>query len=494
MQSASNSYLEELTRVWLNISKEPNARVKQDEYYAVTFAPHFLPEFNLKELGNAPHTMPRPEYLISVLGLSWQPAALMASWCKPKHMLVLGTEESFKQVEGSSERPLDRIKRLAALDDSQLEWHYIGENDEIEMYRSVKAFLNKHNVKTGSAALDVTGGKKSMSCSAALAAFITGCPIIYVDYAKYQDRIPLPGTEFPRLLSNPLDVFGDLEMTNIREAFSRGDFSEAERRSNELSQRLYEPRKAELYGQISRAYGRWSGFRFAEAISAFDNAINNLRLYHKQYRYDWIPDLESKLADHLKLVSELECVSDTPESLSESFCIILNHLASAKRAWRDGRLSISILLLYSTLEKYLDLVLLTKYQLHDDNPDYSVISDKLNMTVFHSRGRDMYEKKYQEKEPSGPLTLGLNIQLVSSLEPALLPIKFLPSLRGLLNSRNKCEYEHGIKAQVIKPEDMSKWFELVLSILSLHYDPAGVDGRLILDERLARFEFPILPP
>uniref|UniRef100_A0A7C5AN55 Uncharacterized protein n=1 Tax=Desulfobacca acetoxidans TaxID=60893 RepID=A0A7C5AN55_9BACT len=81
-----------------------------------------------------------------------------------------------------------------------------------------------------------------MSASAALAGYLTGAWLVYVDYQEYcpQRRIPLPGSEYPRLLHNPLEVFGDSEWQKIRAALNRGGFEEASHLAGQLADRLYD--------------------------------------------------------------------------------------------------------------------------------------------------------------------------------------------------------------------------------------------------------------
>jgi hypothetical protein len=56
-----------------------------------------------------------------------------------------------------------------------------------------------------------------MSASAALAGFLAGAPLVYVDYHEYHglNRIPVAGTEYSRLMKNPLEVLGELELRDV---------------------------------------------------------------------------------------------------------------------------------------------------------------------------------------------------------------------------------------------------------------------------------------
>ena len=70
--------LEEIQQRWLGLPRE-----EQDELYAKEFGPQFAPLFAGLPLYNAPRDFERPRHLVSVLGFSWQPVALMAAWVRP---------------------------------------------------------------------------------------------------------------------------------------------------------------------------------------------------------------------------------------------------------------------------------------------------------------------------------------------------------------------------------------------------------------------------
>lgn len=214
MSKPITAHLDEtLLRLQSTWREEKYDRNRQDELYATEFAPAFIPLLRELPLHGAPTDRPRPTALISVLGLSWQPVALMAAWMRPTHMLVLGTQESFRKAPGASEAPIDRIRRLSGVE--PIEWHVVSEPAELEIYGHVREFLRKHRLDGHSVAVDPTGGKKSMSAAAALAGFLSGALLVYMDHADYVNRIPMAGTEYPRLLADPLEVFSDVHVERV---------------------------------------------------------------------------------------------------------------------------------------------------------------------------------------------------------------------------------------------------------------------------------------
>ncbi|HCF61180.1 MAG TPA: hypothetical protein DFS52_24680, partial [Myxococcales bacterium] len=107
--------------------------------------------------------------MVSLLGMSWQPVALMAAFLRPERILVLGTKESLgKEVDG--EKVFDTIVRVSGLDPSRFEEpETVSDHDETEIYDQVRAFMRRHRLESRQLAVDPTGGKKSMSVAAGLA-------------------------------------------------------------------------------------------------------------------------------------------------------------------------------------------------------------------------------------------------------------------------------------------------------------------------------------
>lgn len=486
--------LKALQQQWLAMERN-----KQDEFYATQFAPLFVKQFAELELQGASPLTARPRYLVSVLGLSWQPVALMASWVKPERMLVIATQESVRKGETMSESPVDRIARIGQIPARNLELKIIDEHQEEEIYRVVRDFVRHCGIHPSEVAIDPTGGKKSMSVTAALAGFMSGCQLVYVDYGVYHNRIPLAGTEFPRALMNPLDVFGDAEFEKIESAYNEGNFREAARRAAELAARPSRQRaKAELFEAMCNAFDSWSGFEFENAKGFLSKALGILDQAGHVERWTWARSLRNKLSNLYNLFekvctvcSEYEtAAANNPQFMQGAILLVLNHLACARRSAQQGRYGIAGLLAYSTLEKYIDLLLLTHFGLNDDDPDFSTLS--LDIDRFHGTGRKIFGRGYKPSNLAGQkISLSLGYQLAGTLLPSLFPSNPARIL-GTMQARNKCEYEHGIVSRPLDAKTADAALEYVAEVVSLHFG-SGVEARTMLESQLAEFEFPSLP-
>lgn len=480
--------LREIQQEWLGAERNV-----QDRIYAERFGEPFAREFASLPLHGG-QGIQKPKYLISILGMSWQPVALMAAWLNPERMLVLGTPESL-HTKGEDVR--SRIARVSGVDSSRVLTQEVPSDGEVEIYQRIRRFLEETGAEPRTVAVDATGGKKSMCIAAGLAGFLRGCLLIYVDYAAYDEkkRIPLAGTEYPRLLQNPLEELGELDMTRIREAFNMGAFQEAARRAEDLAARLYAPREALALSSLAKGYGAWAAFRFGDALGELTRAGTSIDQFAGKGAWSWARgSLPEQLRAHVELLRSLARLEQRitenhrPATTEEGMPLVLNHVAAARRARSQGRRSEALMLLYSTVERYVDLRLGTEAGLDDEHPDYALLGDRLDLEVYHAVGAKMVGKMYTKRDLSGPLQFTSGLQLLAGLHLQRLDTeRTLGLLTQLQKKRNKCEFEHGLLPPDLADADLSKWEGAVVELVKNAWR-----GETSFAEQLERYSFPML--
>ena len=108
-------------------------RQTQDVIFYREFAPRFAPLFAELPLHGWIGERTRFKAIISVLGFSWQPVALMAAWAKPDYALLIGSKESLNmRVDGDSVQ--DAIKRISEFPDNLLGFRPV----EAEMENTIR--------------------------------------------------------------------------------------------------------------------------------------------------------------------------------------------------------------------------------------------------------------------------------------------------------------------------------------------------------------------
>jgi hypothetical protein len=474
--------LKEIQQRWRTLPRQ-----EQDELYAREFAAPFAGLFAKLPLYGAPASLPRPRALVSVLGFSWQPVALMAAWCRPERVLLLGTEDSLK-LKVSGEGVLSVIARIAGIDRDSIESRQVGDPGEADIYRAVRDFLSS-GFSPREVFIDPTGGKKSMSASAALAGFLAGAPLVYVDYKEYHgpNRIPVAGTEYPRLLTNPLEILGDLELRDVFAAFNRSDFDEAERLARRLSARLYEPRETQALADLAAGYAAWDRFHFNAARERLQAAAQTITEFATVGRWQWADRVREVLTGNLEALQTLANLAEMPASLEEGIPLVVWYLSAAHRMIGAEKTSLAVLLLYAAMERYMGLCLRIEHGLDDEQPDYSRVEDKIDWQKFDEVGKALVGKRYRRRELQGPLMFISSAQLLATLAPDRLTMADLRPLCGLSANRNKCEYEHGFLPKTPAKEDVLRFLSAVKSIVG------RCCGEAQLDDMLASYRFPSLP-
>jgi hypothetical protein len=201
---ALTAALQDARQRWVRAALQEDA-AERDRIYREEFAPEFAPLFaSLDIVDTWGREAEGWDVLVSILGTSWQPAALLARRLKPRRMLLLGTDRSFAPVPGGHE-PRALISRIGGVPLDELKHTEIAADDETTIYEQLRLFLAAN--QGARVVVDVTGGKKSMSSSGAMAAAALGLAVVYVDYLLYDPvaRVPVPGSEYPRRLVTFVD-------------------------------------------------------------------------------------------------------------------------------------------------------------------------------------------------------------------------------------------------------------------------------------------------
>ena len=178
-------------RRWLDLSKSGKAKEAKDFYYENLFET-VIERFEK----NNQHVISGSsvDVLISILGFSPEPIVLGAKLLKPKiHIIIHDAGVSLNEANN----------RIVS---QYLEnYKFVELNDETFacLYDTLKEQLSITPAQH--CAINITGGKKSMSASAGIFARDFFCDLIYVDYNKYDPstRRPEPGSEFLNLVYSP---------------------------------------------------------------------------------------------------------------------------------------------------------------------------------------------------------------------------------------------------------------------------------------------------
>ncbi|MFH1761480.1 MAG: hypothetical protein ABIA63_10315, partial [bacterium] len=161
----------------------------------------------------------RYDYLITLVGYSFEPSYFFLQAVNPKKTLFICTPET--------EKSIDVILEKKPLKPSQYIKKIVNGTDTPAIYSSVKEFSMDR--ECARILIDGTAGKKAMTMGISLAGFYFNYTLAYCDYGGYDNekRRPVKGTEFPVLIKNPYNIFGTKEIDKARGHLSRYDFDGA---------------------------------------------------------------------------------------------------------------------------------------------------------------------------------------------------------------------------------------------------------------------------
>ena len=178
-------------RRWLDLSKSGKAKGAKDFYYENLFET-VIERFEK----NNQHVISGSsvDVLISILGFSPEPIVLGAKLLKPKIHIII--HDAGVSLNEENNRIVSKYLE---------NYKFVELNDETFacLYDTLKEQLSITPAQH--CAINITGGKKSMSASAGIFARDFFCDLIYVDYNKYDPstRRPEPGSEFLNLVYSP---------------------------------------------------------------------------------------------------------------------------------------------------------------------------------------------------------------------------------------------------------------------------------------------------
>ena len=178
-------------RRWLDLSKSGKAKEAKDFYYENLFETVIERfEKNNQQVISGSSV----DVLISILGFSPEPIVLGAKLLKPKTHIII--HDAGVSLNEENNRIVSKYLE---------NYKFVELNDETFacLYDTLKEQLSITPAQH--CAINITGGKKSMSASAGIFARDFFCDLIYVDYNKYDPstRRPEPGSEFLNLVYSP---------------------------------------------------------------------------------------------------------------------------------------------------------------------------------------------------------------------------------------------------------------------------------------------------
>jgi Csm6 HEPN domain len=378
---------------------------------------------------------PEIDLLVSLSGYSPETTLLAFELTSPKQVLVVTSEKTLPQIDIINEKIAGRLKA------SEFRHDTVDPVNPLDIYELVKKAVRP--TRPGDppirAIIDITGGKKVMSASAALAASQLDLKMCYIDSEfDTETRQAIPGSEKLCILSNPTELFGDADMAAASQMFRAGSYVGAAERFGELSARVSEPARARYMRDLAALYQVWCD----QDVAGLPERIEQVRKRIADPRSQLRPETARRLSDQVDFAQKLVA--------KDSSALLLNSYLLGDHYFSLGRHDFAALLFYRTIEKSLAERLRRAYGFNVSRPDYTLLDpdtedlaarfEQTAKTVFRSERAFALPWRMQLMEAAIILFV---------LEDAMLPaigirgLGGLRHLRALADSRNQSVLAHG---------------------------------------------------
>lgn len=304
---------------------------------------------------NRKQVFEKVDYLVVSVGTSYEPIVLNVTLLRPKRILFLYTEKS--------EAVLNKVVSHCQIMPDSYEKSRVNETSPLEIYQEIKRSYLKWD-RPEKMYIDFTGGTKAMSVASAMAGAMINVQMVYVGSNDYlvDFRKPRPGSETLFYITNPLAVFGDLEIEKALNLFAEHNYAGAQEKLAILKEMIPDPNNRQELNFVyllARAYELWDALDFVpayEAISQLNRQLKRDRMTHGKFllmdfadallKQENILGCLKKIPDLVKEKENQKILTNPPVITALMFTMLQNALIREKQEKYD----MSTLLFYRLLE------------------------------------------------------------------------------------------------------------------------------------------------
>ncbi|KIR01324.1 CRISPR-associated proteinr [Lachnospiraceae bacterium TWA4] len=476
-----NKELEKRTQEWMGLERATlKQRTKAEEYYEKQLMKLIVDSFSEN---NKESIVGKTDYLILSVGTSYEPLVLSISLLNPKKIMFLYTEKS--------EASIDKIVKFCGLDASIYDKRKVHETNPLSVYQEIKRAYLMWN-RPDKIYIDFTGGTKSMSAAAAMAGAMIDIQLVYVGTEDYlvHFRKPMPGSERLYYISNPYEVFGDLEIEKALSLFGKYNYAGACEKLEILKDKVPDPairQQLEFVYQLAVTYEAWDALEFSKAYEAISKLYKDMvrdRKIHTDYILMDFCELIEKQKEILEPMTKiLGFIKDKKNMkvLQDQTYIVPLMFTMYNNAWvreEQEKYDSSTLLLYRLLEM-ISQRRLSLYNLnvskaeylsmkYPNKPEYDKKEAVEKLEVFKRKVLEIKKQIFTRcddyLQPQVALLEGY-IYLVA-LEDTLMGtntksrLNYLKKLRSMVFLRNNSIFAHGLAP--VSKEDFTRFKNFVI--------------------------------
>ncbi len=481
IKSILDKYAEiaKLSEQWIEILDQSGEQTALEFYFA-QITPLLVPVLQ-RDFKKTYGHLPKHDGLISLLGFTPETVILAYQAIRPETLIILHTKET--------EHLLDTVFLHTKIPLAQFFHESFQEKPHTDIYRALEAALDKFP-KGSRVAIELTGGKKTMSGALAVAAGVLNIDLLYIDYTQYLPKIrkPRPESTYIHLVGNPLklpiDLFSQVEMAHAVSFFNVGKFDISQTLFEQAANRMATPRVAEVCADLSKLYSFWNAFAFQETLLLSSSLFERILRFYSQIVTILEFDMDL-FRNQMQNISKM--------AFGDRLSLLWNFFFSAERYEKNGQNDIAALLYYRTIESVFENALKDcSENFNTEQPDYSLLGKNVEdiLTNFIK-----YRKKTIKTDSNTPTSLPAQVAMFDAL--CLLGAinhSIANEIKGgrvmnIAKIRNRSIYAHGV--QPIDMQSVKDIRKLATDTLNAYIKSKNLSS--IEDQRLG-YEFMELVP
>lgn len=430
----TNKSLIELTNKWIELLQNSGEEAAL-QFYCENIVPPLMPVLREK-FSKTYSRNPQYDGLISLLGFAPDTVILAYKFINPKKLVVLHTD--------ATGHFLDVVHKYTEIPVASFFHESFFEEPNTDIYRALEAAL-KRFPKGAKIAIELTGGKKTMSGALAIASGMLDIDLLYIDYTEYMPefRKPKPVSTYIHLVGNPLrlpvDLFSEIEIERAVNFFNVGKYDISRTLFEQAGQRMANPRVAEICADFSQFYLSWNTFAFRDAFDLSVSIFERMLHFHEQMSSVFRLDLD-------RLKTQMSTIKHLAEG--SRIHLLWNFYFSAERYEKNHQNDIAALLYYRTVESVFENSLKDLVEEFDtEKPDYSLFGVNEDELVkgFISFRKKVFKKENSTESLPSPIAMFDALCLLGTLKHPIID-KINPNwVANIAKIRNLSVYAHGVR-------------------------------------------------
>ncbi len=405
-------------------------------------------------------------------------ASLLLAALNPERVALLLTDETRASFPAKVRERLGEVADLTLRCPPE-QW-YCPDGDHTSMlnvYQGLRSVLERWpDLARDEIAVDLTGGKSTMTVGLAKAAHVLRLSSVYID-SDFVGNLPAPGTQRLLIPDDPYAVFGDLEAAEARRLHNHHDYASAANIFRDLARRVPNNADYRIYASLADAYLAWDNFAPRQAGEGMDLVLRAEQLPADLRAARHVLEAQRAVLTRLTSINQLLIQRDLqPDqalvaltNLDMTLALLGTLHAAALRRVEQERYDIAALLRYRCLE-LLSQHRLAGYGIWTAKPSFNealrIVPD-LEQRYRNVQRLQRFRKQFPLPSPDRSIAMFDGYMLLQALDDDLVQNWKIDVIRKQSYVRNTSILAHGFRP--IARQEYDEFADVVDELLDRYF-------------------------